>query len=115
METIELNKSDPRVERYFRTYKGRRTIKVSPRTTCSVSSYWDGGSIDYPSFYTLTGQPLSRSDMGYVEQTQSNPFHQQMGEVTIQPGQVVAVQSIFCGKTGTPRLYCHPSDFEKFK
>ena len=115
METIELPKSDPRIERFFRSYKGRRTIKVHPTTQASANSYWDGGSIDYPTFYTLTGQPLTREQMGYQEQQNGNPFHQQLGTVTIQPGQVVAVQSVFCGKTGTPRLYCHPNDYPKFK
>jgi hypothetical protein len=53
--------------------------------------------------------------MGYQEQTNGNPFHQQMGQVTINPGQVVAVQSVFMGKTGTPRLYVNPNDIDKFK
>lgn len=115
MNTLELPKTDPRIAHFFRGYKGRRTIKVHATTQCSISSYWDSGSIDYPTFYTLDGQPLTREQMGYQEQQNNNPFHQQMGQVTINPGQVVAVQSVFCGKTGTPRLYVNPNDFDKFK
>ena len=115
METLELPKTDPRIASFFRGYKGKRTIKIHPVTQCNVSSYWDGGSIDYPSFYTLEGNPLTREQMGYVQQQNGNPFNQQMGTVEVKPGQIVAVQSMFCGKPGTPRLYVNPSDFEQFK
>jgi hypothetical protein len=115
MEQLELPKSDPRIAQFFRSYKGRRAIKISTRTTYQISSYWDGGSRDYPELYTLDGLRLTLQQMGYEQQANNNPFNQQMGQVTINPGQVVAVQSVFMGKTGTPHLYCHPDDLPKFK
>ena len=54
------------------------------------------------------GEQLTKEQLNYQHQTQGNPYNQQMGAVEVKQGTVVAVQSVFCGKPGTPRLYCNP-------
>ena len=116
VEQTELNKSDPRIERFFRTYKGRKAIRISPATSHCLSDYWDGGSRDYTSFVNLdTNEHLTRDDLGYVQQEANNPFHQAIGEVQIKPGHAVIVNSVFCGKNMAPRMYVNPADYPKFK
>ena len=116
MERLELNKNDPKISQFVRGYKGRKPIKVQATTSFHVSDYWSEGSRDYTSFIDLnTGSHLSYEQVGFVKQTQSNPFNLPIGEVALRPGLVVVVNSVFCGKPMPPRLYCHLSDFDKFK
>lgn len=115
MKCIELNRNDPRVQPFIHNYKGRRTVKIIESTAHHVSDYWDGGSRDYTSYSTMHGRPLSQQQVKFQKQTEGNPFNQNVGTVTIEPGIVVVVNAIFQGKDMGFRIYVHPQDYTLFE
>lgn len=114
MKQLELNKNDPRVAHLVRSYRGRRTIKVTEGISVHISNYWDGGSKETTHFVELsTGRVLDFSQVGYVQQKQGNPYSQQIGEAELQPGVAAVTSVVFMGKDLGYRLKLHPSDFNK--
>ena len=89
----------------FPSYKGRK-FKLSTRIPRKLDSYWDGGSIDYYSFYELsTGKQI---DVG-----SNHPFFERgrprdLFELPL--GIIIVKHSIFMGKDSGITIFANESD-----
>lgn len=120
METIKVPLSDPTIKQIvaqcYPAYKGRRPVRIDVRETHRVWDFWDGGSRDYTVFYDLgTGRVAPSSAIKAVEgmtQKQGNWFNLPIsdGPVTIPPGVIVVIHSIFCGKDVGIRIIVRPEN-----
>ena len=95
------------IRRAFPGAKSRKTVKVSVRSSYSVSDYWDGGSRDYSMFVNLrTGEVRHPSSVPQLtEKKCGNPFGQPMGDVALSEGFAIVEECIFRGKSLGFRIY----------
>ena len=101
----------------FPNYKGRKPMRIIKTATYSVGDYWSEGSRDYCMAFNLnTMTAISVLQLkGYKQQVMGNPYHQNIGEVEMEPGVVIVESPIFCGKQMALRLFVHADDANKFE
>lgn len=100
----------------FPAASSRRMVPIKLQETYTVHDYWDGGSRTESRFVNILDvfgfRNLSRQDLGAFagkNQTQGNPYNQDIYTVTMQDHFAVVEHVIFQGKDLGYRIILHPS------
>lgn len=114
MNKLEFSKKDREVARFIpASYRGRRKVRVIPRTKVYVNNAWDSGSKDSTAAHDFhSGRHISLEQANYEHQSQGNPFNQTIGHITLTPDICAVQHSIFRGKDLGYTIYVHPETFD---
>jgi len=106
---VKASKFLPILKRLF-DYKGR-TVYLCEGETAHISDYWDEGCRAYPVLFNpITGMRLlNQWELLFKRQEENNPYHADIGTVTLEPG-IGLAEHVYSGTRQYLRVTLHPTE-----